>query len=300
MRSYRPVDYLTQGYLALTGVLILLFHGEHLPMWPVLLGAHVAVLALVHGLIRSAARHQNRLLALLRDWYPLVLYTFMYWETHRLDCLFVHRPLDAWFIAADRRLFGCQPSRAFMLRLPYLAVSETLYLFYFSYYVMLPGTGLILYLCDRRRFLRYVFTVSFVFYACYLIYIFLPVLGPHGWPSMPPEVAPMLGPPDVPSHLTHGVFYRVMRLVYSFFEPAGGAAFPSSHVAVALTTLWFSWRYVKRIRWIHLIAVVMLAFSTVYCGYHYGVDTIAGVAAAALLVPAAEAVYKAAEPDPNK
>lgn len=297
MREYRPVDYLTQGYLVLTGLLVLLFHGDRLPAWPALLGAHVVVIALLHALIRAASRGENRLLALLRDWYPLILYTFLYWETHLLDGLFWETPLDARFIALDRRLFGCQPSRAFILRLPYLAVSETFYLFYFSYYVMVPGTGLLLYLRDRRRFLRYVFAVSFVFYGCYLIYTFLPVLGPHVWPDMPAEAARMLGPRVVPSHLTRGVFYRLMGLVYRYFEPTGGAAFPSSHVAVALTTLWFSWRFIREVRWVHLFTVVMLALSTVYCGYHYGVDVPAGVIAAGLFAPAAEAIYLRATPD---
>ena len=34
LHGYRLVDYLTQGYLAVVGLIILLFHGDRLPLWP--------------------------------------------------------------------------------------------------------------------------------------------------------------------------------------------------------------------------------------------------------------------------
>ena len=40
MRGYRLVDWLTQGYLGLIAVLILLFHGSALPAWPYYVAAH--------------------------------------------------------------------------------------------------------------------------------------------------------------------------------------------------------------------------------------------------------------------
>jgi membrane-associated phospholipid phosphatase len=36
----------------------------------------------------------------------------------------------------------------------------------------------------------------------------------------------------------------------------------------------------------------MLCVSTVYCGYHYAVDVLGGLAAAAVLVPLAELLYR--------
>ncbi|MHC4787600.1 MAG: hypothetical protein ACYS8K_00110, partial [Planctomycetota bacterium] len=47
-----------------------------------------------------------------------------------------------------------------------------------------------------------------------------------------------------------------------------------------------------RARWLHGLAVVMLCLSTVYCGYHYAVDVLGGLAAAAVLVPAGELLYR--------
>ena len=76
-------------------------------------------------------------------------------------------------------IFGLQPSLAFMERLPYLPVSELFYASYFSYYVMIAGVGLALFCRNREQFFHYVSVVSFVFYVCYLIYIFTPVMGPR-------------------------------------------------------------------------------------------------------------------------
>jgi hypothetical protein len=41
---YRLVDWLTQGYLAIVGVLILILHGSALPQWPWYGLAHVVLL----------------------------------------------------------------------------------------------------------------------------------------------------------------------------------------------------------------------------------------------------------------
>ena len=101
-----------------------------------------------------------------------------------------------------------------------------------------------------------------------------------------------VGPRNVPDGVQSGPFYHVMALVYALVEPTGGAALPSSHVAVAVTTVGFTWRWLPRLRWVHLVVTVLLCISTVYCGYHYGVDVIAGLIAAAVLVPLANLLHR--------
>jgi membrane-associated phospholipid phosphatase len=81
-----------------------------------------------------------------------------------------------------------------------------------------------------------------------------------------------------------------MRWVYRVFE-APGAALPSSHVAVALCTVFFSFRYLRRIRYIHLAVALLLCLSTVYCRYHYALDVLAGLVAAAILIPTGNWLY---------
>ncbi len=158
---------------------------------------------------------------------------------------------------------------------------------------MVFGVAAGLYAVRRERFARYVTVISFVFYVCYLIFIVLPVLGPYDPSVIATQTGPesLIGPHHVPASVAAGPFYKLMTLVYRVAEPRGGGAFPSSHVAVAITTLCFTWTWLRRVRWVHLALVVLLAVATVYCGYHYVTDVIAGIVTAAVLVPLGNWLY---------
>lgn len=296
MKHYTFIDYATQGYLALVAILLIVLHSGATPAWALLAGAHVVGIVLIHVLLQAHAAHpRNRVLDFLRHFYPVLLYAWLYRETGALNHLLGIGFLDPFFIRLEARLFGGQPSLAFMERLPYLPVSELAYASYFSYYVMIGGIGLALYLRDRRQFFHFVSVISFVFYVCYLLYIFIPVIGPRVfWESaecpLPPDLTPV-PPPTFPIAVTHGLFYQIMLLIYRLFE-APGAAFPSSHVAVAITTVVFSFRYLRRIRWVHLVVMILLCLATIYCRYHYVVDVVAGALTAAILVPLGNWLYR--------
>ena len=294
--SYRFIDYATQGYVAVVGLLVLGFHGGKVGGWGWLVGAHVVCLGVVHGIIRWHARRPgNPVAAALRHFYPILLYTFLYAETGHLNQMFTGRTevfyADAVFLRLEQQLFGCQPTLALMERMPWLWLSELLYASYFSYYFMIFGVGLALFLRDRRQFFHYVSVVSFVFYFCYLVYIFFPVVGRPiffeeitGHP-LPPEVLPA-EPHSYPASVQVGPFYQLMAFIYDRCETPG-AAFPSSHVAVALCTVYFSFRYLRPIRYVHLTVAVLLCIATVYCRYHYVVDVLAGALTTLVLVPIA-------------
>jgi membrane-associated phospholipid phosphatase len=297
VKNYTFVDYATQAYLALVGLLILLFHNSTVPDWPRLLGLHAAGLVLVHWLIQAHARRKPApLLDFLRHFYPVLFYTALFVETGSLNRMVCPNYLDPMVARWEQSLFGCQPSVLFMQKLPWLAVSELFYASYFSYYIMIAGVGIALYLRSRQQFYHYVSVVSFLFYVCYLIYIFLPVIGSRvffhqvdGYAL--PEATQQLALTDTyPEAVQAGVFFRIMRWVYRVFE-APGAALPSSHVAVALCTVFFSFRYLRRIRYVHLAVALLLCLSTVYCRYHYAVDVLAGLVAAAVLIPIGNWLY---------
>jgi len=153
-------------------------------LWPLLLVAHAVGIGLVHTLIQSHAAHpNNRVFDFLRHFYPVLLYTGLYRETGELNHMLIAGFLDPFFIRLEARVFGLQPSLAFMDGLPYLAVSELLYAAYFSYYLMIVGVGLALFYRNREQFFHYLSVISFLFYVCYLIYVFLPVMGPHFIPG---------------------------------------------------------------------------------------------------------------------
>lgn len=297
MKNYTFVDYATQAYVALVGLLILFFHNSTVPAWPRLLGAHAAGLVLIHALIQVHARRKPAWgLDFLRHFYPVLLYTAFFCETGLLNRMFYPDYLDPMVARWEQALFGCQPSVLFMEKLPWLAVSELFYASYCSYYFMVTGVGLALFLRSRQQFFHYVSVLSFLFYACYLIYVCLPIIGARvffrqveGY-SLPQAIQQLAVTDAYPEAVQSGVFFNLMRWIYRVFE-APGAAFPSSHVAVALCTVFFSFRYLRRIRCVHLAVAVLLCLSTIYCRYHYAVDVLAGLVTAAVLIPAGNWLY---------
>jgi membrane-associated phospholipid phosphatase len=296
-RNYTFVDYATQAYALVAGLLILFFHNDTVPHWRWLSLAHVAILVLVHVLIQWQSRTRaGGLLGFLRHFYPVLLYIWFFAETGWLNRMFVIDYQDPMVIRWEQALFGCQPGVLFMQRLPYLWVSELFYASYFSYYVMIGGVGIALLVRSRPQFFHFVSVVSFVFYICYLIYIFLPVIGPRvffreipGY-SLPDDVQRLATTDTYPEAIKAGVFFRIVTFIYRVFE-APGAALPSSHVAVALCTVYFSFRYLRAIRYWHLLVAILLCLSTIYCRYHYMVDVLTGLLTAALLIPAGNWLY---------
>ncbi len=301
--NYTFVDYATQAYTALVLSLILLFHNSTVPRWGLLAGVHAALLVAIHLLIRwNAAPGRPPPVDFFRHFYPVLLYTFFFSETGWLNRMFFPNYLDALAIRADQALFGWQPGVSFMTKLPFLPVSELFYASYFSYYVMIAGVGLALFLRERRQFFHYISVVSFVFYICYAIYVVIPIIGPRvmfqeieGF-NLPESLRPIVPDGSFPEAVTHGVFFHIMAWIYRVFE-APGAAFPSSHVAIAWCTVYFSFKYLRPIRWFHAPVAFLLTLSTMYCRYHYVVDVLAGLVTTALLLPLANYLYFRSLPD---
>jgi membrane-associated phospholipid phosphatase len=295
--NYTFVDYATQGYILLVALIILALHGTSVPDWKLRIATHLGAIVLVHLLIAAQARlPTNRALDFLRHFYPILLYTWLYGESGELNQMVFHGYLDAHFLRFEQWLFGWQPGIELMDRLPVRVVAEVLYASYFSYYLMIIGVGLALLLRDRRQFAHYISVVSLIFYACYLTYVFVPVVGPRILcdnivPNPPLDAIGLTAPPTVPAAVAAAFFYRLMALIYDHFETPG-AAFPSSHVAVAIVTVYFSFLYLRRIRWFHLTVAALLCVATVYGRYHYVADIVAGVTTAAVLIPAANWLHR--------
>jgi hypothetical protein len=69
-------------------------------------------------------------------------------------------------------------------------------------------------------------------------------------------------------------------------------------VAVAIVTAYFSCRYLPGIWYAHLVMVILLCLSTIYCRYHYAVDVVAGAVVAWALIPLGNALYGTCENAP--
>lgn len=217
-------------------------------------------------------RGAGRVRAVVADWLPLLLVPLLYAELPYLmeglpGPVRYHDPVIA---RLEQGLWGGEPAYAWAGAWPWLPLSELLHLCYFSYYPLIYGPPLLLYLgvagpmrgADRREgFEETVLALVLAFVSCFVVFVVFPVQGPR-YLGVPPGV------PDGP----------VRRLVLLVLRGASsrGAAFPSSHVSVAVAQGWMALRHQPRVgRWVVALAGG-LAAGAVYGGFHYGVDAVAG------------------------
>jgi membrane-associated phospholipid phosphatase len=258
-------DKFTIGYLSVVLFIILYFNSQ-IPSFISLSILHILAIGIIILLINFFNNYpHNKILKFFRFWYPPVLYTFLYEETGCLNHIIYKNNLDVFFQNIEYSVFRSQPSVWLSEKFPYVWLKEFFHYSYFSYYLLIPILGLILYFKDIKKYQHFIFVTSFTFYFCYLIYIFLPVVGPLIW-----EFPKMQGI----------IFVPLMNFIYAYAEKPG-AAFPSSHVAVALIVVFFSYRYSRKLFYFFLIDVIFLMIATVYCRFHYVIDVFAGIITAA-------------------
>jgi membrane-associated phospholipid phosphatase len=179
---------------------------------------------------------------------------------------------DHWVTALDLAVFRVHLNAVWMPRMPWLWLSEVMHGAYYFYYLLIIGPPLALLLTRRRDALPDMLLRLLVTYlGCYTFYLAFPVDGP-GHTMVHYQGAP-----------TTGFFYHLVHAAGDFGDSMG-TAFPSSHVAGALTGVWASWRTFSR-PVVALLALegIGVAVATVYTQNHYAIDVVAGIAWAAVL-----------------
>jgi len=195
-------------------------------------------------------------------WYPLILYGFFYYQTGLINTVVVPKFLDSSFLNMDVRIFGKFPGFFFSGTQDSAFLDEFFHFFYFSYYLIIPLTCILLYRKDAKLFERFMFQLSSLFYVCYVIYIFLPVEGPI---QLRNEY-----------YLQHGMFRTIVDFIWAKGENPG-AGFPSSHVAVTFLVAWWGSKHFKMLKIFYWLTFLFLSIATVYCMFHYAVDVIGGL-----------------------
>ncbi|HET9234341.1 MAG TPA: phosphatase PAP2 family protein [Candidatus Eisenbacteria bacterium] len=261
--QFRPVDRFTIAYLALT--LPLLVFRANRPEALLLALLHVAgILALVA--FRKSPRFRGTRVEVWFDFYPLPLFALFYSEIEILNRLLHNgRMFDPWIQAFEEKLFGGQPSRDLARQWPVPWLGEYLHLGYFSYYFLAPSLAFTLRF--RRSFAAYhraIACVALSFYISFLFFIAMPVAGPY-YSFTPPDLSQ--------------VGYVLPRLVRWLLDRGSsvGAAFPSSHVAVSITVWIMAMRYHSKLSIVYGFLVPALSLGTIYGGYHYATDMLAGL-----------------------
>jgi membrane-associated phospholipid phosphatase len=178
---------------------------------------------------------------------------------------------DAAVLRLDSLLFGAHWHTEWIIRMPWSWLSTSMYVVYCSYYALLLGLPLLLFLARQREALADVaFRVLLVYAACAVCYLIFPVIGP----------APV---PPVADAVRHGMFFDLSAGIQKAGDSLG-TSLPSTHAAGSMTIALVCWRWLPRPAAIAmLIQAVAIALSTIYTQNHYTIDAVAGVLLAAFL-----------------
>jgi len=221
--------------------------------------------------IRLTNPSRNLVVQFFRLCYIQALYILYFTECIWLSQLmFDGASFDAFFANLDFRIFGFQPAIQFPRYFQeYRIVNEMFFFSYFFYYALVSTGVWILFIRKHYQIaVRVLFIISISFFIMYVWFIFFPVQGPkYFFPEL------------------HAIWYSNFRgffftkIVKGVFNNTnlGGAAFPSSHVAMALIAFILNWKYNRYLTPVYLPLTILLFVSTVYLYAHYFVDIPAGI-----------------------
>lgn len=278
-----PVHRLWATYALLSGLALLFPH--HPAVWPFILCMHLLVAALywpVPPFKQGWDFFATRWPAAMRipfDWLPVLLVPLLYLELAPLNVM-VHggHYFDSIILGIEHTVFG-MPSRDLATHFPILWLSEILHAGYLSYYFIIFGPPFILYAVGRKiDFRRAVFTVLLSFFMHYMFFIYFPVQGPRYLFATPTGT------------IARG---SVFQLTHKLLEAGSsrGAAFPSSHVGVAVTQTLIMMRYAPRLSMVLAILTILLTNGAIYGGFHYATDAFFGLVLGTIAVVIAPRVF---------
>lgn len=270
-----PIDLITVIYtgwivlLMLAGLILvpdrLVNPEKHLPIY-------ISIFTAVYlsaWLQRRYHSSESRLMAVYRfarSIYPVFMFGYFYSSGFAFNRVLLGDWVDPFFYRIDEAIFGYLPSMVWGVKYSHWAISELFHFAYFCYYPMIGGLPVYLYFKNRKAFGELIFTLTFTFYLCYVIYSLLPVIGGRFFPEAMELTKVYRG----------GPFTHIMAYIYNQTTHLGGA-FPSSHVGVTLVLTVAGLKFTRRMGYLFVVIAFFLSLATVYCHYHWFIDAVAGV-----------------------
>ncbi|HTY09281.1 MAG TPA: phosphatase PAP2 family protein, partial [Candidatus Edwardsbacteria bacterium] len=249
------------SYQVVMAVVAIVFVAD-IPLGSLNIIRHAGSLAAILALRWLTVRHRHRVLDIASDWYPVLTLPFTYSSTGAYIHAIFPDTIDGMLYGMDAWLLGTEPAR-FLQSLQTPLLSDLLQLSYCSFFAIIFCSALLLYLKGKRyAFSNLRMAIVSILYGTYVFFMLLPAHGPRfeyhqyfalrgGW---------------------------ITGMVNSFIGGAAycGGAFPSGHAGASLAICAVLWRYERRWFGAFLAATLLLLLSTVYGGYHYIIDLVAG------------------------
>jgi membrane-associated phospholipid phosphatase len=254
------IDRVAIGYAAVTGALSLA--GGLRGM------AFAALHAFVIFLIVKMSRRplpRGQLATFFRLLYPVIATPLLYHELSYLNQFVVTGYFDSIVLGWEVAVFRSQISQEAARWFPALWLSEFMTVGYLTYYFVIPLLAVGAWAsAGKVAFHRLGVTVALAFAICYTWFILFPVMGPRYWYGA------------LEGALSEGSIYQFTRDLLAGGS-SKGTAFPSSHVAGTCAAWFAAAREDERGFFLAAVPVVTLTLSTVWGGFHYAIDAVAGL-----------------------
>ena len=301
-KGLMALEWVMLGYMAIT-IITMLFTYTKLVNPEAMLWGRLRVLVMTIALWAVYRMIPCRITKMVRIIAQMALLAWWYPDTYEINRMFPN--LDHIFAGWEQNLFGCQPALLFAKALPWAVVSELMSMGYFMYYPMIALVTFYYFFCRYYEAERAVFVMLSSFFIYYLIYIYVPVVGPTfyfdavGISEITKGIFPALGDYfnthtnclPTPGY-TDGIFYQLVEDAKNAGERPT-AAFPSSHVGVSTICMLLVWHAGNRkMLYVMLPFYIFLCLATVYIQAHYLIDAIAGLISAVVIYFALMAVSK--------
>ena len=301
-KGLMTLEWVMLGYMAIT-IITMLFTYTKLVNPEAMLWGRLRVLVMTIALWAVYRMIPCRITKMVRIIAQMALLAWWYPDTYEINRMFPN--LDHIFAGWEQNLFGCQPALLFAKALPWAVVSELMSMGYFMYYPMIALVTFYYFFCRYYEAERAAFVMLSSFFIYYLIYIYVPVVGPTfyfdavGISEITKGIFPALGDYfnthtnclPTPGY-TDGIFYQLVEDAKNAGERPT-AAFPSSHVGVSTICMLLVWHAGNRkMLYVMLPFYIFLCLATVYIQAHYLIDAIAGLISAIVIYFALMAVSK--------
>ncbi|MEW5702877.1 MAG: phosphatase PAP2 family protein [Candidatus Zixiibacteriota bacterium] len=262
-RRARPVDRLTAGYILAFGLGVVVLGRGSDGWWHWAL-AHLLLFAAVVMVVQRWGECTSGIRGFVRLLYPAMLYPFFYRETQIAVQWVFPDFLDHQIVALERAVFGVDPN-VWILPVQSAPLNDLFMLGYVSYYPLVAMLPLALYF--GRRYLelsRALYAMTTAFVISYALFVLYPLEGPRYYlaGSLPGPLAGLCFVPLANWVVGQGAIH--------------GGCMPSSHAAVALVVMVWSWRTMPRLAMAVTPLVALLCVGTVWGRFHYVSDVAVG------------------------
>lgn len=230
-----------------------------------LIGDHAIIFFILLFLLWAVKGVRNPVVQFIKDFYPLVAMLFFYKEIGLLVHQYFDWTLDEALIGVDdelgrigRRIWNFQQFYP-----PVRLLNEFFSIGYSFYFLLMPLSALVIYFkAPFSKFRAFMFSLSFTYYFCYLLFIFLPAESPRFY---------------IPGLREALKGYWVSDWLQAAVERNAfpGGSFPSSHIAASIICI-MAYPYLGRFKKPVLFLTLALFAGTIYGRYHYFADVVAG------------------------